>query len=335
MSKATTHFPIPLTAQEIKKEKKSTSFKINILLKIVFKIRQIHAFIFNLLFHHDFVFKIIGILNRRLHFLKAIFIVYPELPWLAHAYVPKKNWPKMIWNPWLVSVYKLHKQPFGLKFVISATGKDISVEKNIENLKLLVNEAERIRKLIHADYKLFAGRLPGILYARGLIKNTPELISTVKVVEDVELKISHEIKYPVNTPLVILGGGGFVGSRLFNINHRSITRLDIKFSSKQTISTDFYHKMFVLINVSDRKALARHISRLHDLKSGTIIINEVYPPPNQEKIDMLTQAGIKIAHVVGSKGKALLPLPGPYKKAIPCCGVWPNEYIKAVYTWLN
>ena len=62
----------------------------------------------------------------------------------------------------------------------------------------------------------FAGVLPGIFHLRNIDSKFSERSSanTVQLVIQAEEKVRHMESLPENTPIIILGGKGFVGSRI-------------------------------------------------------------------------------------------------------------------------
>jgi hypothetical protein len=50
-----------------------------------------------------------------------------------------------------------------------------------------------------------------------------------------------------------------------------------------------------------------------------VVLNEVYPEPGREELEIMAEQGARCWHIVGAKGQAWPPFPSAYRNGIPCC----------------
>lgn len=296
--------------------------------KFLIHVRRVFIVLGNWLLNHDYFFKIIGQINRYCHLIESIVLLYPAVPKYALHFGYKKYLVKAKWKPHLIGlIWQNRKMKF--VFAISATEKDFVDPDNQKNLKRLVERLEKIRKLLKAYEKRFAGILPGILLSRGLIKYSPELAGEIEMIVEAEKQIRILEKYELNVPLLILGGKGFIGRELvkrFSKNGRDVYSID-KEDFPNKWPAYLQGKKAVLINVSRKEALLQYIPFLWP---ELIVINEVYPEPTEQELKKLKEIGIRCYHIVGVKGKAIPNFPYAYQGGIPCCAAHFVKEIKII-----
>lgn len=306
----------------IKPEKRSGLLK---LARVHF--RRIGVILLNVIFGHIWVYALIGFMNKYIFNkpIKSIFMLYPANEKYTRAYVYAWYARSMKWKPRLVGVLKQNKK-WGMIFGISATEEDYVNPENINNLKIVEMNLERIRKILGADQKTFAGILPGVLSSKGVIRNSPEREVTVKAVLQALARIRSDENLPQNTPVIILGGEGFIGSALRKAGNGNFHTFDLGLG-KESHFFDFFEKLrgkpTILLNITKKGALSSYISYLWP---EIIVVNEVYPEPSGKELSEIKALGSKCYHIIGVKGKAWPGFPRGYAGGIPCCAsFWPEN----------
>jgi hypothetical protein len=302
-------------------------------------IRQIAILALNLLIGHDMLLWLIGRLNRRIRTLRVIFVAYPVTPEYADAYCYRWVQRRCRWSPWLAGLYR-QNGVVGLMAVISSSDDDFyhpaDPNHNRQHLEALVERAERFRQLLCAEQTSFAGILPGLLQARGIRVDGPEIEVTVEAVIQAEAKLRAEINYPDDTPLILLGGKGFIGRRLAErLAHRETYVVDVLPGRRINDETWPFHlqrKAAILINVT-KKAVISEYMRL--FWKELILLNEVYPEPSEEEIAFLSAIGVQVYHIVGVKAWAIPAFPRAYAGGIPCCAAWKAPDMEVLLSRLN
>ncbi len=261
--------------------------------------------------------KIIGFLNQRYGFLNSVFVMYPASKDYTIAYAFEKYLTYQKWSPWIVGFFRQNGQ-YGIKMTISGIEKDFLNGEEGPNLKSMVFEAERIRQLVGAKQKTFAGILPGVLYAKRIITDTTEANVTVEAVAKAVSDTLSKNSLPAATPIIVLGGRGFVGRRLVTrLNGSEVYNIDL--NNQDDFPLHLKGKDALLINVSRKAAIKDYISLFW---KGLIILNEVYPPPAAEELEKIAAIGCPVYHLVGVAAKAYPSFPSVYNGGIPCCAAW-------------
>lgn len=175
-------------------------------------------------------------------------------------------------------------------------------------------------------------RRVGLVASHGILTDPPEGDITAHVVAEAVRNVRDGDW--AGTPVIVLGGRGFVGRRLVatllreGIQVHSVDVCD----DRDCWPEHLVGTHVVLVNVANRHALARNLDRLWP---GMIVLNEVYPEPDQVTLAELTARGIPVHHVVGVQAHAIPPFPAAYRGAIPCCAAWPSEQAQVVVRHLN
>lgn len=271
------------------------------------------------LFHRRGVFEFIGRLNRRWNFLSTIFVMYPATDEYANAYVPLDALPIMKWTPYLVGFF-VQNGKVGLKFVISSTEADFRNRDNIKKLEHMVKYAQAIQMLVGAKQISYSGILPGILNEYRLIRRSIEAKVTVEAVIRAEKLLRERTKLSDDTPVVLLGGAGFIGRRV--ARGMSGKRVHIA-DPILAANTDrcgwvemFKGRSTIILNIANKEALANCVELLWP---EAIVLNEVYPEPNKKTISSIKLKGCPLYHIVGLKAFSFPSFPKAYKGGIPCC----------------
>jgi len=283
------------------------------------KLRKIILLLVNALLNNPFIFKLIGKINNRCQWINSIFIAYPASKGYSDAYAFQKFMPIMKWTPWIAALMK-YNGTFGIMMVISGLEKDFQEPNNQSNLCQLVQRVEKNAKLLNISHVTFAGILPGILYKSKIRQKTIEADITIQAILNAEKKIQQELHYSPQTPIIILGNNGFIGSRLIHrLNNRPIYPIDspsVDYANIDLWPYQLKDNPCILINISRNFVLGHYT---HLFWPQLIIINDVYPEPSKEEIDQIKTIGCPLFHIVGVEGKSWPKFPKVYKGGLPCC----------------
>ncbi len=307
------------------------SKKVGIKKKMIVHFRKIFLLFLNLLFNHNFVFRVVGWFNKKKGFLKTIFVAYPASEEYANAYVYKRCRYKMRWCPWPAGIFKQNGK-WGVMFVISSTDQDFKNPENKEKLAFFVKKFVRIKDMLRAEQMTSAGIIPGMLHRHKLISEAPEAEVTVKAV----VKAEEEVRKILNweeVPLVVLGGKGFIGSRLVEkLNNRVYSREVYSVDCEDGI--DYINwpyslegKRAIIINITKKHALSNYLPLFWP---DLVLINETYPEPSKQEIAALAKKGNKVYHVAGVEASSFPSFPKAYAGGIPACAAWNSPDMKVI-----
>lgn len=297
-------------------------------------LRKIALLGLNYFLNREYFFKSIGWFNQRFDFLHSIFVAYPASEEYALAYVYPRHRNKMRWQPWPVGVFRQNGK-WGIMMVISSIEKDFNNPDNVGELRDLVTRTEHIKYLTNASQKTFAGILPGVLFFNQIIRDTIEADVTVDAVLKAEKQVRDELHYPEETPLIILGGKGFIGRRVVKkLNHREVYCVDL---NHREIDLSLWpshleKRQSILVNLTKRSALTHYLELFWP---QLVLLNETYPEPTEIEISSLTKIGSPVFHVVGVAAFSVPPFPKAYKGGIPCCAARISEKMKVLVKRLN
>jgi hypothetical protein len=215
-------------------------------------------------------------------------------------------------------------------FAISSDERAFVDENEQDSLESVAERMERIRELVGAQRKLFAGVLPGILASRGVLDDHSTGENTARVVASAVSLIDNDDAHPV----IVLGGSGYVGRRL--VRELAAGKAEVHSVDTRDMAANWPAHLagqsVTLVNVASRSALHAYIDRLW---TGMTILNEAYPEPDPDLLAALSEKQIAVFHVVGVQGSSYPPLPAAYAGAIPCCAARPSERANVVVRHLN
>jgi hypothetical protein len=292
-------------------------------------VRRLFVESLNLFFNHDWIYWLIGLANQRFGLIESVFLAYPANDDYSDAYTYRRRARTMEWTPRPIGLFWQNGK-IGVKFAISASNGQFSDPANRGKLCRLVERMEKLRKLFHAKHKTFAGILPGILFMKRLVRETPEADVTVEAVRQVIGKVKSLEGLSDDTPVIVLGGRGFIGRRVVaSLPKDAVYSVDIAGSNGQNVwPYQLQGKPVLLVNISLNSALGQYI---YLLWPEVVVINEVYPEPCQELAQQLKAVGCHCYHVVGVNARALPSFPGGYQGGIPCCAAWQSEKMEALF----
>lgn len=297
-------------------------------------LRKVLLLAINVIFNHSLVFRIVGVVNQRWNFLSSVFVMYPATKDYTSAYLYQRHWHITKWSPCICGIFR-QEGKWGLILGITSTEEDFCCFDNTGNLQNLVERVEHVCRLIGASQKTFAGVLPGILFKKRLIREAVEADIAAEAIIKAEKYVRNTEGYNENTPLIILGGNGFVGRRLIKrLDGREVYCVDSTNGKMNGASWPFHLKesRAILINISRSHALDYYTDLFW---SGLVLLNEVYPEPGAYELKTITEKGCSAYHVVGIQGKAYPSFPNAYTGGIPCCAARISEDMQVIVKKLN
>ncbi|MDD3608081.1 MAG: hypothetical protein PHQ20_04840, partial [Candidatus Moranbacteria bacterium] len=221
--------------------------------------RRLFTELLNLFFNHDWIFFLIGLINKRFGVIGSVFLAYPANDEYSDAYTYHWRARTMEWNPRPIGFFWQNGR-VGVKFAISASNGQFIDPENKKKLRGLVERMEKIRKLFCAKHKTFAGILPGVLFMKRLVRETPEADVTVEAVKQVIGKVESLEGLGEDTPVIVLGGKGFIGRKVVaSLPETVIHSVDIAGCNGQNCwPAHLRGKHVLLVNISLNSALVQY-----------------------------------------------------------------------------
>lgn len=265
------------------------------------------------------IYLVLGMANRRFHFLSSVFMCYAGNPNYAKHYTFEAT---IDWFKWQANPIGLMKQgsKWGLVIGTPMTEADFTDPKNADKLARLLKKLRRIARFIGVEQISLSGILPSYLLNNHYELKMGDNSVPATVVYRALLQLEHKEDLPDSTPIILLGGNGSVGTHiqvLLEEAGRSFCVVDPNNGLSQ-LPEDLMSKPCVLIDVSRRNVLARYADSLWP---QLILLNETYPEPPKKLIAALRHRGVKCFHVSGVKGSVYPPLPQGYQGSVPCCAI--------------
>jgi hypothetical protein len=296
-------------------------------LRLAVRFRRAAVRVLNAALNRPSVFRAVGWVNRRAgRPLATVFVAYPASPKYAEAYCHPSGFEAIRWAPYLVGAFKQDGR-WGLMLAVSTTERDFMDGSNARGLAELVERTERIRTLVGADQKSFAGVLPGVLFARRVLRESVEAEVTVEAVVRAETQTREAVGYSADAPVVLLSGRGFIGRRLAK-------RLREDSSAREIIAVDprggdpwpehLRGRPAVAVNAARRGALAEYAERWWP---ELVLLNEVYPEPPEAVVASLEAPAY---HVVGVEATSFPRFPAAYAGGIPCCAARRTDEMRTI-----
>ena len=295
--------------------------------------RRLPLEVLNFFINHDWVFWLIGLINRRLGFIESVFLVYAANDDYGLSFAYPFRVRRTLWTPWPVGLL-FQDGKMTVMFGIAASNGQYTDPSNAENLRGLSERVEKLRQLLGAERKTFSGILPGVLYYKRIIHEAPEAdLTAAAVLQAIDLVKTKESLEP-ETPVIVLGGKGFIGRRVVKMLDKSTTySIDsIDGQDKSHWPNDLSGKRVIVVNITLNNAIENYLDVIWP---GTVVINEVYPEPDPTTLKKLSAKNCCCYHVVGVDAMAIPSFPSAYRGAIPCCAAWPSPMMKVVVRKLN
>jgi len=291
---------------------------------LITHLRRLGVLFLDALFDHDRFYAFLGWMQRRLGWprIQTVFLMYPETLAYALAFVYPSRLERVKWRPFLAGFFRQNRR-WGLMFAISATQQDFRDPQNLPYLQQLVDRMETIRRLVGGRQKTFAGILPGVLFARRILRDAPEADLTVAAVIQAIQQIEKRESLSPSPPILVLGGRGFIGRRLVKAL-QSRGRMVFTVDRDEAWPVFPGDTRFVVVNVASNRALLEYMGHL---QPGMVVINEAYPPPPSY---LLQFTGIVLYHIKGIRAWAMPPFPHAYQGGIPCCAAFPDDQMEVL-----
>lgn len=291
--------------------------------------RRIFVIIANLIFGNIVAYFALGTINRLCgNRIRTIFTLYPANEKYTSEYVYTWYAKSMRWSPRLLGIFKQNRR-FGLTFAVSSSEKDFLADENKQKMIELDAAMEKIRRIIGAKQKTYAGILPGIMMSRGIMKTSAECKTTVAAIMRAISKLQKTELIPNDAPIIILGGKGFIGNALIKtMKHYPGELFVIDLNNKEdflSITDKIGNQSAIILNLTKRGVLKSYAPFMWP---KAIVLNEVYPEPSTVEVRMIKNRGAKCYHIVGTKGKAYPSFPRAYRGGIPCCASFLPEISK-------
>ncbi len=273
--------------------------------------------ILNFLINHDWFFWLIGKFNAR-RWIKSVFLSYPANYEYAREYAYKFRIGS--WKIRLTSFLRQNRKIVIMFSIFVVEEKKFLRKDNREKLEEVVQYMEKIRRLVRADEKTFAGILPGLLAKRKLVDKTPEADITASIVAEAVELVKKKIELDEKIPIVVLGGRGFIGKMVVD-KLKSVQKSDI-YVVDLTGSNDKWPEREIrkmIINVARHNTIGFY---LHMLRAGDVILNEAYPSPSSDVVNKIKSLNCDCFHIVGVEAIAFPRFTQAYGGGIPCCAAW-------------
>ncbi|MGB1071970.1 MAG: hypothetical protein ACPG1Z_09905 [Planctomycetota bacterium] len=260
---------------------------------------------------------LLWLLNRLfLRPFRSFFVVYPASQRYADHYGFKFLQPALKKTPVICGVYFQGGTP-GLILGISGTESDFKKPGFLSNLK---KKSDQIARWLGISSVKYSGILPSSMHRAGVLEPLELKRRSSRVAQVVfraEKELRQQLSIETETPVILLGGHGSVGTplqRLLQAQGRSVYTVDCD----DPIPESLRGERVILIDVARKGALE---VRMPQLWQGIIILNETYPAPRKRTLQKLEELTIPVFHIAGVKGIAIPHFPGAYSGAIPCCGM--------------
>jgi hypothetical protein len=284
-------------------------------------VRRVTLLLFNLLVNNTAVFWLVGRVNKLGGgFIKTVFLAYPACDEYSLAYLYPSDIPRIRWAPRPVGFF-IQNGKVGLILIATATDAHYRDEANRANMTLLAERLERVRRLVGAEQKTFAGILPGVLNQHGIIQESPETEVAVMAVCRAVDEVRRLEGLPPDCPVVVVGGRGFVGRRVVEaMAGQPVYSIDRVDGQPSTLPQELTDQPVIVLNVAVYGAIDQYVSSFW---KQAVLLNEVYPEPSAEALQKLSEIGCAAYHVVGVKAIAVPPFPRTYRGGVPCCAACP------------
>lgn len=226
--------------------------------------RRIGVLLLSSLFGRNWFYHLIGFINRSNgnRQIKCIFLLYPAsekyLTTLVYLWHAKRH----KWDPIPVGFFKQNGR-WGIVFGISATEKDFIDPSNSSRLSRLVAQMENVKEKTGAEQKTFAGVLPSLFWSKGIIplSDFVERQTTIKAILLALKEVKATEGLPEETPVLILGGRGFIGSGLSgHLGHGTHYSFDVG-EKRQFISItkELNGQQCIVLNLTKKGALTEYL----------------------------------------------------------------------------
>lgn len=271
-------------------------------------------------------FWVILFLLRPFKFFSYLFLVYPGSDSDLDAYCPRKLAKSWLFSckPTLGGVISKSVGGRGLILVVPNTIAEFKADKKI--CEKVMDNLEKIRRIVGADSIAMAGQMPSAFVQRGLKLEKPFVRGnhgTVFCVMETIKRAAEKHNFNSDARIAVVGVG-YVGSilldALWDEGYEAIG-IDIEFKSQSGVAIMEDGK--ALLRIADMVVVLTPRGSDFDpyvryLKKGAVVIDDTHP-----KIVGFNDNGVSFYKVaVGMEGVKFLPrLPGYQDNWIPGCAL--------------
>lgn len=276
------------------------------------------------LMSRDRVYQAIGKINKRWPFLHSVFVMYPAAKHYQAAYTPEWVAKRYHWTPVWVGVGRQAQGRWMMIFAIPNLEQEFHDSRNKVQLMALNARMNHIQNALGVSQRSFAGVLPSAMAAQGVRFDAPEADVTVMAVKQAIEQVCQQEQLPAHTPLIILGGAGFIGRRVvahYQACGHEVAVVDPVGEQTDTWPHHWQGRRAIVLNLTRKYALEQYIPFMW---RNLVLLNEVYPAPRQAQLEQLAEQGCPSYHIVGVHGRAWPSFPASYAGAIPCCAGQPD-----------
>lgn len=261
----------------------------------------------------------VGLLNRRLFRLEAVFFCYAGSERYArhYCYAWSESWLRAV--PTLIGVYRVGRA-WGLAFASPATADEL-VGRDTALLDSVLSRLGTISRLVRATHIRLAGVIPGHLHRIGHPLGATEIGDVVaNAVFDATCRTLPECGLPDSTPVVVLGGGGFVGQRVVgHLQRAGLPHVVVDPArGRSAIPQQLERERVLVLDMSRPGGLRVHVERI---PPGSVVLSEVFPEPDRADVLRLKRMNCRVLHIAGVGARVYPSLPGSYAGAVPCCAI--------------
>lgn len=292
---------------------------------LVWHLRCILAVASSYLFGNEVFLRLVGGVNRVVlrGRIKGVFLLYPARRAYADALAYRWHQRRFAWHPGLVGLYRQDGR-LGLIFGIPNMEDQLREDHNAADVMGLMHKMERIRDLISADRKIFAGILPSRFTRLGVTDDQLEQQRslTARAVVSALDQVMASCGMDATTPILLIGGNGYIASKVFELcAGRPAHKVDLDgFATFRSLTEAMRGRPMIAVNLAKSSALAGYMDSFWP---GVVVLNEVYPEPDEAELSALAARGVRCFHVVGVAGRAWPRFPRAYRNGIPCCAALP------------
>lgn len=293
---------------------------------------QTYFVLLNIIFNHDLVFCLIGLANRRWHFLEGVFVTYPNTEKIALQLAPRWLLGYLKWRPYLHGPYRQTGAGWALKFGISSYPEEIIDPLNRDKRLHLLDRMCRLRELTATRELLFGFALEAVLakdrHRDGdgnlrVIFRSPAVAAKLAV--DTALKIKAENGFN-SAPVIFFAAGSmlrrikqYLAEREPALGHLLIDPQ----SGWPEEALALINGKVVFISLAKEEEL---IAVRENLGRHWFIVNEAYlkdPPGFIERLGRPQWQAVY--QLCGAKGRTIPDIRNIYRGALPCCQVLSDE----------
>jgi len=290
---------------------------------------QLFFIILNVIVNHDVVFKLIGLANKRRHWLKAVFVTYPNSEKIASRFAPRWLFGYLKWRPYFLGPFE-QGGGWGLKFVISSFPHELSTSDNKSNRRELLDRMEYLRRITGAEKILFGfgigaalrGDRPKDAQGQLLVSADDAFVAAqAAVLAAQQVRERHGLD---GAPVIFLATRSMIeridkylkisgGLTAIMINPQERNKPEFVWP------TELRDRQVVLISLVKEDNLLTLRGRLG---SSWIIVNEAYLKDPDDFVSKLGRPkGIPVYQLCGARGRTFPDPPGIYYGSMPCCQV--------------